>query len=114
MTKREDTLLPPLILKDEQKSLLAELNLPKSIVSIVEAENNVKIISFEVFKNYLSILQERNGKRELKTVNLLNNKHYIHQFDQEPERNPSDNLRSQFYDVMLQDNLTFDEVNLNY
>jgi len=54
-----------------------------------------------VFKNYLAILQERNGKRELKTVNNLSGKQYVHQFDKGLERNPSDNLRSQFYDVRL-------------
>ena len=36
-----------------------ELNLPNTVV--VESKDSVKIVQFEVFKNYLAVLQERNG-----------------------------------------------------
>ena len=35
-------------------------------------------------------------------------------FDSTPERNPSDEERAQFYNAILEDNLTFDEVNIRY
>lgn len=66
-------------------------------MDLVVADVTVKIIDFEVFKHYLSILQERNGIRELKTINLASNQPHIHRFDQDPEeRSPSDGKRSQF------------------
>lgn len=112
--KREESLVTELALLDqnaEDKDLL----LPKNITTLVEADFNVKIIEFEVFKNYLTILQERNGIRELKVVNLLTQKQHIHYFDQAPEEmSASDGKRAQFYDIAFEDNLTFDEVNLRY
>lgn len=106
-TTREEALLPAIIPQSDGL-------VPSPIQSLVKCEEDVKVIGFEVFKNYLVILQERNKKRELNTMNLLSQKAHIHQFDSQPERNPSDGKRSQFYNVSLQDNLTFDEVNLNY
>jgi len=35
-------------------------------------------------------------------------------FDQGSERNPSDGLRAQFYDISVADNLTFDESSIRY
>jgi protease II len=101
--------------------LLPETNelvqVPRNVVTVVEAEEHVKIKDFEVFKNYLAVLQERNTILELKTINLLSatQKPHIHQFDSLPhERNPSDGERAQFYDVQFGDCLTFDETNLRY
>jgi protease II len=88
--------------------------MPKNILTVVEADHMVKIIQFEVFKNYLAIIQERNGIRELKTVNLMTQKQYVHQFDQPPELSPSDQKRPQFYDVKLEDNLSFDATSVRY
>ena len=47
----------------------------------------------------MSILQERNGIREIKSVNLLTGKEYVYEADSAIERNPSDNQKSQFYDL---------------
>ena len=57
------------------------LALPKNVSDIIEADFNVKIIQFEVFKHHMAVVQERNGIRELKVVNLATNTIHIHQFD---------------------------------
>ena len=100
-----------LLALDQKNELMV---LPKNVVTVVEADHLVKIIQFEVFKNYIAILQERNGIRELKTVNLLTQISSIHQFDQPDELSPSDGLRPHFYDISLEDNLTFDSTCVNY
>ena len=82
--KRKEALITELALRD-QESENSELLLPKNITTLVEADFNVKVIGFEVFKNYLAILQERNGIRELKLVNLLTQAQHVHYFDQAPE-----------------------------
>lgn len=58
-----------LALTDENKEVVP---VPSNTQLVVKAEDNVRIVSFEVFKNYLAILQERNGILELKTQNLMN------------------------------------------
>lgn len=75
---------------DENKEVVA---VPSNTQVVVKAEEHVRIVDFEVFKNYLAILQERNGILELKSINLASPqmKPYLHQFDSMPhERNPSD------------------------
>jgi protease II len=58
-----------LALTDENKELVS---VPTNTQVLIPAEEHVRIKSFEVFKNYLAVLQERNGILELKTINLLN------------------------------------------
>jgi len=70
LNKREEALVTELALLDQNEEN-KDLQLPKNITTLVEADFNVKIIQFEVFKNYLAILQERNGIRELKVINLI-------------------------------------------
>ena len=70
LNKREEALVTQLALLDQNEEN-KDLQLPKNITTLVEADFNVKIIQFEVFKNYLAILQERNGIRELKVINLV-------------------------------------------
>ena len=82
--------------------------------TVIEPDSSVKIIEFEVFKHYLAVVQERNGLREIRTVNLKTMREYVHMCDSEVELNPSDGHRAQFYDAQLHNNLTFDEVNLRY
>jgi len=48
--------------------------MPNMQTQLVEANDDVKIISFDVFNHYLAILQERNGIREMVTINLTTNK----------------------------------------
>ena len=58
MLERDNSLLSELAVISETSDVL---ELPKNVVTLVEADSKVKIISFEVFKNYLAIIQERNG-----------------------------------------------------
>lgn len=114
LKKRKKDLVTELTLLDQDNEN-KDLQLPKNITTLVEADFTVKIINFNVFKNYLTILQERNGIRELKVINLLTEKQHIHYFDQAPEEmSASDGKRAQFYDIRFENNLTFDEVNLRY
>ena len=50
----------------------------------------------------------------MKTVNLITLKENIHLFDQPVELSLSDNKPSQFYNAILNDNYTFDDVFINY
>ena len=81
---REEALVPHLEEMDESNTALSigdikdvagtpsgMLEIPKFITTLVPADPNVTIIEFEAFKHYIAILQERNGNRELKTINLL-------------------------------------------
>ena len=68
LESRDDSIINELELLDQKNELMV---LPKNVVTVVEADHMVKIIQFEVFNNYMAILQERNGIRELKTVNLM-------------------------------------------
>ena len=52
---------------DEQNALM---ELPKNVSELVEYSPDIKVLEFEVFNDYLAILQERNKIRELKTINL--------------------------------------------
>lgn len=67
--------------------------LPQIVQSVIE-NPDLKIISWEVFKHYLAVVQERNGLREIKTVNLKTMKEYVHMCDSEVELNPSDGHRA--------------------
>jgi len=81
-------------------------NNQKSLVEmskdLIKFDDNVNIINFEIFKNFLVVLEEINGKRKFKIFNLLTNNYYIH----EPEL---DNMN-----VKLIDNFVFDSSYFRY
>ena len=53
MLERDNSLLSELAVISETTDVL---ELPKNVVTLVEADSKVKIISFEVFKNYLAVI----------------------------------------------------------
>ena len=69
---------------------------------IVGLNENINIINFEVFKNYLVILEEAEKTRRFKIYNLKTNNFYIH----EP---PVDNMN-----IVLQDNVAFESNYFRY
>lgn len=76
---------------------------------------NAEIIDFEVFKHYMTVLEERDKQLQMRVVNLRNpTKQTTHYFDQEAEVSLSDGKRLAFMNVEMQDNYTFDDVNMQY
>lgn len=62
------------------KSLINKENsLVLTETDLIKVEDNINIIDFEVFKNYLVVLEEENFKRRFKIFNLLNFSNYIHE-----------------------------------
>jgi oligopeptidase B len=58
----------------KQNSLLLPL-----ISDLIKVEDNINILKFEVFKNFVVVLEEVEKKRQFKVYNTLNGTHYIHQ-----------------------------------
>ncbi|CDW77077.1 oligopeptidase b [Stylonychia lemnae] len=81
---------------------------------LVEAKEDENIIDFEVYKHYLTVIQEKNQQRIMKIINLKTEREYTHLFDSEKELNPADGLITDFYDVEMEDNYTFDSASLRY
>lgn len=63
-----------IILQDaKQNSLL------KIVQDLIKPEDNINIIDFQVFKNYIAVLEETEKKRQIKILNLKTNTSYIHE-----------------------------------
>ena len=79
----------------------------KDIVTIYEPEDDEKVIEFEVFQNYLSMIVEKDGQRQLKSVSLKTDKITTHFFDSPEEVCPVQGEISEFFEASFTDNLTF-------
>jgi protease II len=87
--QKEETGLTTLsrVLSDERKETTDyytesisnnSLMLP-TVQDIIKIEDNINIIDFQVFKNFLVILEEVDKKRHFKVLNLLSGNTYIHE-----------------------------------
>ena len=56
----------------------------------------------------MAVLTEKDGQRQLKNVNLRTDKVSTHYFDSASEVSPASGQISEFFDVSLEDNYTFD------
>ena len=54
-------------------------SLIKPITDIIKADDDINIIDFEVFNNYLVVLEETNQIRHFKVLNFKTNKSYTHE-----------------------------------
>jgi protease II len=88
----------------EETSLV---DLPESSYSLVETTFDEKVLEFEVFENYMALVLEKNKERTVKVVNLRNESFQ----DIVPTFKDVD---TDFYDVELEDNHTFDTPWLKY
>ena len=84
------------------------------VQTIYQSSESERIIEFEVFKNYMAILTEKDGQRQLKNVNLRTDKVSTHYFDSAGEVSPASGEISEFFDVSLEDNYTFDSNSVRY
>jgi len=66
------------------------------------------VLEFEVFKNYIALIVEKHGQRQLKTISLKTNKVHSHYFDSVDEVCPVNGEVSEFFEATFSDNLTFD------
>ena len=54
-------------------------------MTIYEAQDDEEVLEFEVFKNYLCMIVEKNGQRQLKSISLKTDKVATHYFDSKEE-----------------------------
>eukprot|EP00347_Sterkiella_histriomuscorum_P005460 403356529 len=104
-------------MNSRQNSLLVpekESDLIKTSKTLIESKEDEKILGYEVFKHYMAVIEEKNQLRQMKIVNLKTERISTHLFDSEKELNPADGQISEFFDPELEDNLTFDSVNVKY
>ena len=66
------------------------------------------VYGVEVFKHYMVVLVDKNKQRQLKCINLRTNKLSTHFFDSPLEVNQHTKQISEFFDVNLEDNYSFD------
>ena len=76
--------------------------------TIYETEEDEHIREFEVFKNYITLIVEKNGQRQLKSISLKTNNVSTHYFDSPGEVCPANGEVSEFFEANLSDNYTFD------
>ena len=62
----------------------------------------------------MAILTEKDGQRQLKNVNLRTDKISTHYFDSAGEVSPANGEISEFFDVSLEDNFTFNSNSVRY
>ena len=55
----------------------------KLVYDIIKPEENINIIDFQVFENYVAVLEEVDKKRQIKIINHKTNTNYIHEPDTE-------------------------------
>jgi len=77
-------------------------SLIKSMQDLIRSDDNINIIDFQVFKNYIAVLEEVDRKRQIKIINLKTNNSYIH----EPEKEK--NL------ILFSENFNFNSNYLRY
>ena len=82
--------------------------------TIYEAKDSENVLQFEVFKNYLALVVEHMGQRQLKTVSLKTDAISTHYFDSPGEVCPTNGDVSEFFEAFLTDNLTFDANYVKY
>jgi len=58
-------------------------NLLKIVQDIIKSSDSINIIDFQVFKNYIAVLEEFEKKRQIKIINLKTNQSYLHEPDNE-------------------------------
>lgn len=83
-------------------------------MTIFEPEDDEKVLEFEVFKNYLSLIVEKDGQRQLKSISLKTDKVTTHYFDSAEEVCPVQGEISEFFEASFSDNLTFDSNYVQY
>jgi protease II len=69
---------------------------------LIKIDENINIIDFEIFKNYLVVLEESDKQRRFKIFNLITNNYYIH----EPPL--------EYMNINLIDNLSFESSYFRY
>ena len=109
LTERDNYLLP--IQSKGEKHPLTGL---KDQTTLYEAEDDEQIIEFEVFKNYVSLIVEKHGQRQLKSISLKTGKVHSHYFDTVDEVCPVNGEVSEFLEATFSDNLTFDSNYVQY
>jgi protease II len=72
------------------------------------------VYGVEVFRNFMAVVVEKDGRRILRSVNLKTSKVHTHYFDSQFEVNQSDKQISDFFDANLVDNNSFDTHQVRY
>lgn len=72
------------------------------------------VYGVEVFRNFMAVLVEKNGRRLLRSISLKTGKVTTHYFDSAFEVNAVDSQISEFFDVSLLDNYSFDSHEVRY
>ena len=108
LKERKDFLLS---LPDKELDSLTGIQTSKIIYEAEEGEN---VLEFEVFKNYLAMIVERQGQRQLRTISLKTESVSTHYFDSAGEVCPVNGDVSEFFEASLHENLTFDSNYVKY
>ena len=92
LEKRESYLLPMSLGENPTTGLI-------EAKTIYETSENENVLELEVFKNYMAILVEKDGQRQIKSVNLKTDNISTHYFDSPVEVCPANGQVSEFFNA---------------